>query len=146
MITPFGFGTGPRLNQAERQPIKSNQDENNYGWQQMLNGQYNSVRFTSWRNPSQGISTSTIIIRWIPAVSMLIDFIIPWLPTKTAIYPRHWSWVPAPCCAMLSWSGKRTKVFVWKLPSQSWKLADLIPQTTWIIRTMLVRTHPVVLQ
>jgi len=37
---PLGSATGPSLNQAERQPVKSNQDENTYQWQQMLNGQY----------------------------------------------------------------------------------------------------------
>jgi len=40
MIMPLGFATGPSLNQAEKQPIKSNQDEYNYRRQQMLNGQY----------------------------------------------------------------------------------------------------------
>jgi hypothetical protein len=40
MITPLGFATGPSLNQAEILPIKSNQDENTYGGQQMFNGQY----------------------------------------------------------------------------------------------------------
>jgi len=40
MITQLGFATGPRLNQAERQSIKSNQDEYNYRRQQMLNGQF----------------------------------------------------------------------------------------------------------
>jgi hypothetical protein len=40
MITPLGFATGPSLNQAERLPIMSNQDENTYGRQQMFNGQY----------------------------------------------------------------------------------------------------------
>jgi len=40
MITPLGFATGPSLNQAERLLIKSNQDENTYGRQQMFNGQY----------------------------------------------------------------------------------------------------------
>jgi len=34
-IMPLGFATGPSLDQVERQPIKSNQDENNYQWQQM---------------------------------------------------------------------------------------------------------------
>jgi hypothetical protein len=43
MITPLGCATGPSLNQAERQLIKSNQDENNYRQQQMLNGQYNKM-------------------------------------------------------------------------------------------------------
>jgi len=36
----LGFATGPSLNQVERQPIKSNQDENNYRRQKMLDGQY----------------------------------------------------------------------------------------------------------
>jgi len=40
IIIPLGFSTGPSLNHVERQPMKSNQDENNYGRQQMLNGQY----------------------------------------------------------------------------------------------------------
>jgi hypothetical protein len=40
MITPLGFATGPSLNQAEKLPIKSNQDENTYGRQPMFNGQY----------------------------------------------------------------------------------------------------------
>jgi hypothetical protein len=40
MITPLGCATGPSLNQAERLPRKSNQDENTYGRQQMFNGQY----------------------------------------------------------------------------------------------------------
>jgi hypothetical protein len=40
MITPLGFAPGPSLNQPERQPMKSHLDENTYGRQQMLNGQY----------------------------------------------------------------------------------------------------------
>jgi hypothetical protein len=40
MITPLGFATGPSLHQAEKLPIKSNQDENTDGRQQMFNGQY----------------------------------------------------------------------------------------------------------
>jgi len=39
-MTPLGFATGLSLNQAESQPVQTNQDENNYGWQQMMNGQY----------------------------------------------------------------------------------------------------------
>jgi len=39
-MTPLGFATGLSLNQAESQLVQSNQDENNYGWQQMMNGQY----------------------------------------------------------------------------------------------------------
>jgi hypothetical protein len=39
-MTPLGFATGLSLHQAESQPVQSNQDENNYGRQQMLNGQY----------------------------------------------------------------------------------------------------------
>jgi hypothetical protein len=40
MITPLGFATELSLNQPERLPIKSNRDDNTYGWQQMFNGQY----------------------------------------------------------------------------------------------------------
>jgi len=40
MITLLGFATGPSLNQAERQLIRSNQDEYNYRRQQMMNGEY----------------------------------------------------------------------------------------------------------
>jgi hypothetical protein len=40
IITLLGFATGLSLNQAESQPVHSNQDENNYGRQQMLNGKY----------------------------------------------------------------------------------------------------------
>jgi hypothetical protein len=39
-MTPLGFATGWSLNQAESQPVQSNQDEYNYRRQQMLNGQY----------------------------------------------------------------------------------------------------------
>jgi len=39
-MTPLGFATRLTLNQTESQPVQSNQDENNYGRQQMLNGQY----------------------------------------------------------------------------------------------------------
>jgi len=39
-MTPLGFATGLSHNQAESQPVQSNQDEINYGRQQMMNGQY----------------------------------------------------------------------------------------------------------
>jgi len=39
-MTPLGFATGLSLNPAESQPVQSHQDENNYGRQQMINGQY----------------------------------------------------------------------------------------------------------
>jgi len=39
-MTSLGFATGLSLNQAQSQPVQSNQDENNYGRQQMMNGQY----------------------------------------------------------------------------------------------------------
>jgi hypothetical protein len=39
-MMPLGFATGLSLNQAESQPVQSNQDENNYGQQQMMNGEY----------------------------------------------------------------------------------------------------------
>jgi len=40
IITPLGFATELSLNQAESLPVQSNPDENNYGLQQMMNGQY----------------------------------------------------------------------------------------------------------
>jgi CTP-dependent riboflavin kinase len=40
MIMLLGLATGLSLNQAARQLIESNQDENIYRQQQMLNGQY----------------------------------------------------------------------------------------------------------
>jgi len=40
IITLLGFATGLSFNRAERQPIKSNYDENHYRRQQMMNGQY----------------------------------------------------------------------------------------------------------
>ena len=104
-----------------------------------------SVHFTSWHKQSRFLSTSNFIIGRISAVSMLMDCIIPWLTTRTIIYPRHWSCLPAPRCTMLSWSSKRPKVFIWKLPRQSWKRKDLIPQSTSIIRMTVVRMHPAVL-
>jgi hypothetical protein len=39
-MTLLGFATGLSFNQAESQPVQSNQDANNYGWQQKMNGQY----------------------------------------------------------------------------------------------------------
>jgi len=39
-MTPLGLATRLSLNQSESQPVQSNQDENNYGRQQMMNGQY----------------------------------------------------------------------------------------------------------
>jgi len=40
----LSIATGLSLNQAESQPVQSNQDENNYGQQQMMNGQYFKMR------------------------------------------------------------------------------------------------------
>jgi len=62
------------------------------------------------------------------------------------INPHRWSGSPATHCAMLCWSGKRTKVFIQKLPSQSWKRTDLIARTTSITILTVVRKHPAVLQ
>jgi hypothetical protein len=42
-MTPLGFATGLSLNQADSQPAQPNQDENNYGRQQMMNGQYSKM-------------------------------------------------------------------------------------------------------
>jgi hypothetical protein len=62
-MTPLGFATGFSLNQAESQQMQSNQDENNYGRQQMLNGQYIKMSIN-------GASTicglvSTVVHRWL---------------------------------------------------------------------------------
>jgi len=44
IMTPLGFATGLSLNQAGSQPVQSNQDENNYGRQQMMmNEQYSKL-------------------------------------------------------------------------------------------------------
>ena len=40
IMTLLGFATGLSLNQAESQTAQSNQDENYYGRQQIMNGQY----------------------------------------------------------------------------------------------------------
>ena len=60
--------------------------------------------------------------------------------------PHHSSGLPAPHCAMLSWSGKRTKVFIRKRPRPSRKRTDLIARTTSTARIMVVRMHPAALQ
>jgi len=75
-----------------------------------------------------------------------MDRIIPWLTTRTVIYPCLWSCLPAPSCAMLLGSGKRKKVFIRKLPSQCWTRTDLIAWTTSTTRMTVVRTNPVALQ
>jgi len=105
-----------------------------------------SVHCASWRKQSHNLSTSNFIIGWITAVSMPMVLIISWLTTRTVISPRHIGCLPSLCCAMLSSTGKRTKVFIWKLPSQSWKRTDLIVRTTSVTRVLVVRTHPAALQ
>jgi len=40
IMTPLGIATGLSRNQAESEPVQSHQEENNYGRQQMMNGQY----------------------------------------------------------------------------------------------------------
>jgi hypothetical protein len=44
-MTALGFATGLSLNQAGSQLVQSNQGENNYGRQQMMNGQYIKMSF-----------------------------------------------------------------------------------------------------
>jgi len=104
------------------------------------------IHYTSWQNQSGGLSSSNFIIGRITAVSMLMDFIIPWLTTRMIIYPRHWSCLHALRCAMLAWRGNRTKAFIRKFPSQSWKRTNLIAQTTSTLRMLEVRLQPAVLQ
>ena len=40
-----GFATEQSLNLSERRPISSNHYENNYRWQQILNGRYIKISF-----------------------------------------------------------------------------------------------------
>jgi len=105
-----------------------------------------SVLFSSWWEQSWGLTTANFVIGLITAVSMLMDFIMPWLTTRTVIHPCQWSCLPAPHCAMLSWSGEGTKVFIRQRPSQSWKWTDMIVQTTSTTWITVVRTHPAALQ
>jgi len=105
-----------------------------------------SIYFTPWQTQSCCLSTSNFIIGWITVASMLMDSLIPWLTTRTVIYPRHWSCLPALHCAMLSWSGKWIKVFIRKLTSESWRWTELIAWTTSTSRMTVVRMHPPVLQ
>jgi len=103
------------------------------------------VDFTSWWKQSRGWSTLISIIGRITVVSMLIDVLIRWLMTGTVMYRHHWSCLPALHRAMLGWSGKRKKVFIQKLASQSWMRKDVIARATSWTRMMLVRSHPVAL-
>jgi len=105
-----------------------------------------SVHFTSVGKQSGGISTSNFIIERITAVSIQMDFIIPWLTTMMVIYPCHWSCLPALGFTMRTWSGKRTTVCIWKLPSPSWNQLDLIARTTSTARIRVVGPCPAVLQ
>jgi len=105
-----------------------------------------SVHFGSLWKQSWGLSTSNFIMGQITTVGMMMQFIIPWFATWMVKHPRHWSCLPALHCTMLSWSGKKTKVFIWNLPSQSWKRTDLITQTTSSTRITVVRMHPAALQ
>jgi len=100
------------------------------------------VRFNFWLKQSRSLSTSNFIIWQITAVSMLKNFIIPWLTTRMVIYPCHRSCFPAPRWAMLSCCGKTIKAFISKIPSQSRKQTDLIARTTSIPRMTVVRPHP----
>jgi hypothetical protein len=104
-----------------------------------------SIQLTSRRNQSDGSSTSHCIIERFIMVSMLMDFFIIRLTTGTVIYPHHWLCLRAPCCAMLSWSSKRTKVVIQKLPSQSWTQTDLITRTTSTTRMTVATLHPTAL-
>jgi len=96
-------------------------------------------------NPAVYLHENFIIGR-ITTVSMLIHIIIPWLMTRTVIYRRPWSSLAALHCATLPWCGNRTKVFIRKLPSQSWNQTDLIARTTSTTRLTVVRSHPTEMQ
>jgi len=62
-MTPLGFATGLSLNQAESQPVQSNQNENNYGRQQMMNGEYNKMSVIG-ASMICGL-VSTVIHQWV---------------------------------------------------------------------------------
>ena len=79
-----------------------------------------SIHSTSWRKQCRSFSTSSYIIGRITTVSLLMDIIIPWLTTRTVIYPRYRSCLPAQRCTMLPRSGQRTKGFIRKLPRKTW--------------------------
>jgi len=75
-----------------------------------------TIHINSWWKQSRSISRLNYIIWWFATVSMLINGIIPIFTTRMVIYPHHWLCLHAMHCTMLSWSYKRTKVFIRKLP------------------------------
>jgi len=60
---PLSFATGPSHNHVARQPIKSNLDENNYPWQQMLNERYSMMSVN--REATICGLVSTVIDQWL---------------------------------------------------------------------------------
>jgi hypothetical protein len=59
--TGLGFATGQSNNLAQWQPIRSNNYQNNYQWQQMLNGQHISV---SINRASMIFGSVSTVIEW----------------------------------------------------------------------------------
>jgi hypothetical protein len=59
IILPLAFATGSSLNQEERQPVQSNQDENTYGWEQIKNGQY--IKMSLKGGSTNFVLVSTVI-------------------------------------------------------------------------------------
>jgi hypothetical protein len=104
------------------------------------------IRVTSWRKQFRGLSTSKCIIAHITILSMLVEFIIPWLMPWTVIYPHHWSFFAAPCCATLSCSGKRIQVCIRKLPSHGLKWRNKMVRTTSTTGLIAGGTEHTVLQ
>jgi hypothetical protein len=101
-------------------------------WKPLMNGQ-RPLNFLT--KQSRCWATSNFMTGRIPAVSMLMDFIIPWLTTRTVRYPRHWSCLPARRFAMLSWSGKEhsgsSESFqVTTNSAQTWSI-ELFPLQEW---------------
>jgi len=104
------------------------------------------VHCTSWRKQAWGISRSNFIIGRITAVAMLMDFIIPLLPTRTLIYRRDWLCFPELWFPVLSWSGKRKQVFIQRLSRHFGKRTESITPIPGITSMPGVRTDPTALR
>jgi len=62
IVPVLGFAPGPSLNLSDRQLIRSNHDENDYGWQEMLNREY--IKFSVNGASIFCDLVSTVIEQW----------------------------------------------------------------------------------